>query len=326
MDERAEIWIARDPDTNAQSKPVSLRKLRKGVQIGRLKPSTLVQRVGASEWVSLERLLADAETLSQTPGAPPARTGTLRPPAVSAVPPPPNAVASPAARVPRPETPAPADLSSDLPKVVVQRSERPPPPAVAPSAGAPEAATPAAAAPAPAPRMPSGTEEVAADAIEEISSMPLPEAAPASQEAWTPPPAPAGPDDSSVTAQWFADSLPPEPGDDEPIFLEKHSVLDLGFERVMATKLVKLTYVLMLGLLSVAVLASVVHVVATVATGDGAAVATALAMVPVVILASAIFAALVRMSLEVLLALFRIADGMTFVTAAMHRQLVARRR
>src|SRR5512135_142907 len=64
MDERAEIWIARDPDTQVESKPVSLRKLRKGVRIGRLKPTFLVKRVDASEWITLERFLTDVAILA----------------------------------------------------------------------------------------------------------------------------------------------------------------------------------------------------------------------------------------------------------------------
>ena len=71
MDERAEIWIARDPETNAESRPVSLRKLRKGVQIARLKPTTLVTCIGADEWVTLERLLSDHALLAARAATPP---------------------------------------------------------------------------------------------------------------------------------------------------------------------------------------------------------------------------------------------------------------
>ena len=221
MDERAEIWIARDPETNSESKPVSLRKLRKGVRIGRLSTSMLVTRVGSSAWVTLERLLADAMTM--TP-----------PPTVVVIDPIPN---------PTP-TPAPA--------------------------------------PAPSP-----------DATDSID---LPAAADETG-------------DAQLTAMWFAEE-PPEPDDDEPIFVSQ-SLLDLNFERVMTTKLVKLTYVLLLATLAVAVLASLLRVFAALASGNGQQIATAIVMVPVVVLACAVIGAFGRMMLEVLLAVFRIAARLT---------------
>ncbi len=104
MDEGLEIWIARDAETNAESRPVSLRKLRKGVRIGRLKTDTLVKRVDATEWVTLERLLTDAEVgLSKTPPPVQAR-------AVSALAP-----------------PRPSPRAEPLPSVVVSPSVIPPP-------------------------------------------------------------------------------------------------------------------------------------------------------------------------------------------------------
>src|SRR5437773_2761387 len=103
MDERLEVWIARDPDTNEESKAVSLRKLRKGVRIGRLKPATLVKRLDANEWVTLERLLADAEVvLSKTP--PPVQVGH-----------PPKA------------PPRPTPKTDPLPSIVLSPSNAPPP-------------------------------------------------------------------------------------------------------------------------------------------------------------------------------------------------------
>jgi len=227
MDERAEIWIARDPDTQAESKPVSLRKLQKGLRIGRLKPTMLVTRVGSTEWIPLDQFLAVVEQ------------ATPAPPAVKApsVPPPP---------------PIPAEASVEI-------------------APEPRAQTP------------------------------------------TVPPARAAADLSgeygSLTARWFAEP-PPDPDDDEPIFVSQ-SLLDLSFERVMSTKLVKLTYVLVLAMLAMAVLASFVRVGAAIASGSGQQLATAIAVVPVVVLACAVVAALVRMALEVLLALFRIADKLS---------------
>ena len=93
MDERAEIWIARDPETNAESRPVSLRKLRKGVQIARLKPTTLVTRIGANEWITLERLLSDHALLAARAATPPPpHTEEIESGLVEATPPPPPPV------------------------------------------------------------------------------------------------------------------------------------------------------------------------------------------------------------------------------------------
>jgi hypothetical protein len=232
MDERAEIWIARDPDTQAESKPVSLRKLRKGAQIGRLKPTFLVKRVDASEWITLERFLTDVAMLD------------------------------------------------DAPNVVV-RSEPPPPDVVVPKAA------------------------------------PLPVIEDVSRRAKTMPPAAralGGPDDSqrSVTAQWFMEP-PPEPEDEEPFFPPQESLLDVRFERVMSFRLVRLTYVLMLATLAGGVLVSLVRAIAALTSGDRTQIATAIALVPVVVLACAMIGAFGRMALEVLLALFRIADTLSAI-------------
>lgn len=232
MDERAEIWIARDPDTQAESKPVSLRKLRKGAQIGRLKPTFLVKRVDASAWITLERFLTDVAMLD------------------------------------------------DAPNVVV-KSEPPPPDVVVPKAA------------------------------------PLPVIDDASRRAKTMPPAAralGGPDDSqrSVTAQWFMEP-PPEPEDEEPFFPPQESLLDVRFERVMSFRLVRLTYVLMLATLAGGVLVSLVRAIAALTSGDRTQIATAIALVPVVVLACAMIGAFGRMALEVLLALFRIADTLSAI-------------
>ena len=228
MDERAEIWIARDPDTQAESKPVSLRKLRKGARIGRLKPTFLVKRVDASEWITLERFLAEV---------------------------------------------------GEIESVVVAKSE-PPPDVVVPK-------------PAPLP------------AIDD-----------ASRRAKTLPPASRalGPDDSqqSVTAQWFMEP-PPEPEDEEPFFPPQESLLDVRFERVMSFRLVRLTYVLMLAALAGGVLVSLVRAIAALTSGDRTQIATSIALVPVVVLACAMIGAFGRMALEVLLALFRIADTLSAI-------------
>ena len=140
MDERAEIWIARDPDTQAESRPVSLRKLRKGVQIGRLKPSTLVTRVGANEWVTLERLLADAEMIlakgatppppsvapPPPPTPPPSVVVAPEPPAKAAPPPVPTRPPPPA-QAQSPATPTPSPTPSPSPTLPPTRSQPPPP-------------------------------------------------------------------------------------------------------------------------------------------------------------------------------------------------------
>jgi hypothetical protein len=240
MDERAEIWIARDPDTNAESNPVSLRKLRKGVRIGRLKTSMLVTRAGSTAWVTLERLLADAAAMTPTP--------------------PPSGLS-----VPRP-------------------SSTPPPPAPTP------ALTPAPT-PTPAPT---------------LTPAPTPTPMPVTADA-------SGEHDALLTAQWFNEPAP-EPDDDEPIFVSR-SVLDLNFERVMTTKLVRLTWVLLIATLAMSVLASFLRVAAALAGGNGQQIATSIAAVPVVVLACAVLGAFGRMLLEVLLAVFRISDRMSRITA-----------
>ncbi len=109
---------------------------------------------------------------------------------------------------------------------------------------------------------------------------------------------------------------PPEPGDDEPIFVPQGSLLDLRFERVGSVRLVRLAYVLMLAVLIGAIGASIIRVFATIATGNGTQIATAIAVVPVVILACAFAGAAGRMMLEVLLMLCRIADRLAALTRA----------
>lgn len=280
MDERAEIWIACDPETNAESRAVSLRKLRKGVRIGRLMPSILVRRLDATEWVTLERLLADAEVMSKTP--PPVQVQSAR-------------------DVPAHEPPRPAARTPALPPVVVSPSVAPPP--VAPS--------------------PETTDEIT-DVEEVVSAAMAPEAAPygatplpdasADRLAYheVPPVSPA--DESALTKQWFTQSLiPPELDDDEPIFPNR-SLLDVNFEHVMTTRFVKLAWVLLIASLSLAVLAAVIHAAATVLGGDSARAASAVALVPVVVLACAVVGAFGRMVLEVLLAVFRIADLLNAVS------------
>lgn len=205
MDERAEIWIAKDPDTNAESKPVSLRKIRKGVRIGRLKTTMMVTRVGSAEWLPLDRFLAEADVVT---------------------PPPPVAV------------PEPIEADESLGIRV---------------------------------------------------------------------------DDRLLTARWFAEP-PPDPDDDEPIFVSQ-SVLDLNFERVMTMKLVKLAYVMMIAALAAGVLASLVRVAAAIFSGSGQQIATSIALVPVVVLASAVVFALGRMLLEMLLAVFRISDKLARIAS-----------
>jgi hypothetical protein len=255
MDERAEIWIARDPDTQAESKPVSLRKLRKGARIGRLKPTFLVKRVDASEWITLEQFLTDVAILAAK-----TEITEIEPDATGEI------------EVPPPKT-------SEPPKVVVAKSE-PAPALVIPKA-----------APLPV--------------IEED----------ASRRAKTVPPARVlGLDDSqqSVTAQWFMEP-PPEPEDEEPFFPPQESLLDVRFERVLSFRLVRLTYVLMLAALAGGVIVSLVRAIAALTSGDRTQIATSVALVPVVVLACAMIGAFGRMALEVLLALFRIADTLSAI-------------
>lgn len=259
MDERAEIWIARDPDTQAESKPVSLRKLRKGARIGRLKPTFLVKRVDASEWITLERFLTDVAMLA----AKTTEIAEVEPDATGEI----EAIVPP--------------KTSEPPKVVVANSEPPAPNVVIPKAA------------------------------------PVPVIEDASRKAKTLPPAArvlGGPDDSqqSVTAQWFMEP-PPEPEDEEPFFPPQESLLDVRFERVLSFRLVRLTYVLMLAALAGGVLVSLVRAIAALTSGDRTQIATAIALVPVVVLASAMIGAFGRMALEVLLALFRIADTLSAI-------------
>jgi amino acid transporter len=241
MDERAEIWIARDPDTNAESLPVSLRKLRKGVRIGRLNTAMLVTRVGSTAWVTLERLLADATAMTPTPPPPTAQTQ------------------APASTPPPPLTPTPS-----------------PTPPLTPS--------------------PSLTSTPAPTTERTLSVADA-----------------SGEHDALLTTQWFNEPAP-EPDDDEPIFVSQ-SVLDLGFERVMTTKLVRLTWVLLIATLAITVLASFLRVAAALASGNSQQIATSIATVPVVVLACAVLGAFGRMLLEVLLAIFRISDRMSRITA-----------
>jgi len=266
MDERAEIWIARDPDTNAESKPVSLRKLRKGVLIGRLATSTLVKRADSTGWVTLERLLADAAMMTPTPPPQTVIVAATAPAPTPALAPTPTPALAPA--------PTPTPALAPTPTPVLARSSAPPPPPL-------RAPTPT---PPPTPTSP---DAAAADK--------------------------SGEHDALLTAQWFNEPAP-ELDDDEPIFVSR-SVLDLNFERVMTTKLVKLAWVLLIATLAVSVLASFVRVAAALASGNSQQITTAIAMVPVVVLACTTVGAVGRMLLEVLLAIFRISDRMTRITA-----------
>ena len=127
---------------------------------------------------------------------------------------------------------------------------------------------------------------------------------------------PAAPDESaSLTAQWFLEP-PPEPGDDEPIFAPKTSLFDVRFERVGSVRLVRLAYVLMLMTLAGVILVSIVRALLALTSGDGAQIATSIALVPVVVLACAVVGSIGRMMLEVLLSLARIADRLSALSRA----------
>ena len=308
MDERAEIWIARDPETDAESRAVSLRKLRKGLQISRLKPTTLVKRVGATEWVTLERLLADAALLAAkaaTPPPPLARPATT------------PAAARPAPPRPR-STPPPRPASVPPPPVAVVRPSAPPLVVVE------SAEVEAVESPVAEDVLARELERAAAAAVPLVKpiepressppiSAPPMSTPPISRPTPTPTSSPSPDESESLTVQWFMEP-PPEPGDDEPIFAPQTSVLDLRFEHVGSVKLVRLAYVLVLATLACAVVASVVHALSEIANGQSAA--TALALVPVVALACAFVGAAVRMMLEVLLMLSRIADRLAALARA----------
>ncbi len=83
----------------------------------------------------------------------------------------------------------------------------------------------------------------------------------------------------------------------------------------MTTKLVRLTWVLLIAALAISVLASFVRVAAALVGGNSRQIAAAIAAVPVVVLACAVLGAFGRMLLEVLLAIFRISDRMSRITA-----------
>lgn len=55
-DERTEIWVVRDTEASVPSRAVSLRKLRRGVEIGRLRLDYQVAHVGTDRWVTLAEL------------------------------------------------------------------------------------------------------------------------------------------------------------------------------------------------------------------------------------------------------------------------------
>jgi hypothetical protein len=323
MDERAEIWIARDPETNAESKAVSLRKLRKGVRIGRLQESTLVKRVDATEWVTLERLLADAEVMSRTP-------------------PPVQAITS-ARDVPAREPPRPAPRVAPLPAVVVSASVAPPPMGPSPEATdeiteVEEVERAAAAqddATVPGKNRPpiaaldgasaTGGQETGEETGQETGDAfgdatdPTSADSSADRLAFHRAPSLPADDETALTTQWFTQSLiPPEPDDDEPIFPER-TLLDVNFEHVMTTRFVKLAYVLLIASLSLAILASIIRAGAAVVGGDTTQAATAVALVPVVVLGCAVVGAFGRMTLEVLLAVFRIADRLTALSKSVSR-------
>ena len=148
------------------------------------------------------------------------------------------------------------------------------------------------------------------------AARPLPPSAPPEPiraQTLDPPKRPSADESESLTVQWFMEP-PPEPGDDEPIFAPQTSVLDLRFERVGSVRLVRLAYVLVLATLAGVVIASIVHALSAISNGQNAA--TALALVPVVVLGCAFVGALARMMLEVLLMLSRIADRLAALARA----------
>lgn len=55
-DERNEVWVVRDTEAAAPSRAVSLRKLRRGVEIGRLRLDYQVAYVGSDRWTTLAEL------------------------------------------------------------------------------------------------------------------------------------------------------------------------------------------------------------------------------------------------------------------------------
>ena len=55
-DDRNEVWVVRDAEEAAPSRAVSLRKLRRGVEIGRLRLDYQVAYVGSDRWTTLAEL------------------------------------------------------------------------------------------------------------------------------------------------------------------------------------------------------------------------------------------------------------------------------
>ena len=54
--DEAEIWVVRDEITSPPSRAVSLRKLRRGVKLGKLRLEYEVARVGTDRWMTLAEL------------------------------------------------------------------------------------------------------------------------------------------------------------------------------------------------------------------------------------------------------------------------------
>jgi hypothetical protein len=55
-EESSEVWVVRDTESSIPSRAVSLRKLRRGVEIGKLQLDYEVARVGTDRWTTLAEL------------------------------------------------------------------------------------------------------------------------------------------------------------------------------------------------------------------------------------------------------------------------------
>ena len=55
-EEASEVWVVRDTESSIPSRAVSLRKLRRGVEIGKLRLDYEVARVGTDRWTTLAEL------------------------------------------------------------------------------------------------------------------------------------------------------------------------------------------------------------------------------------------------------------------------------
>ena len=63
-EEASEVWVVRDTESSIPSRAVSLRKLRRGVEIGKLQLDYEVARVGTDRWTTLAELFESRKSPS----------------------------------------------------------------------------------------------------------------------------------------------------------------------------------------------------------------------------------------------------------------------